>query len=257
MFRVLTCLTVEHDLRLVVLAGVVCFLASLTAVNLLQRARATEGRTRAMWIITAGTATGCGIWATHFVAMLAYDPGVVIGYDIGLTALSLIAAIAITSIGLATARYVTARCSNALGGAIVGAGVASMHYTGMWAVQLPGHITWAPALVAVSILLGMAFGAAALTLSSNRRGAAATSMAATPLTLAVVSHHVTAMGAVEIVPDPARVVAEHLLSPTSLAWAIANAAIAILGMSLAGAFADRRLREQDRRIAAAMKDMSQ
>ena len=257
MFRVLTCLTVEHDLRLVVLAGVVCFLASLTAVNLLQRARATEGRARAAWILTAGTATGCGIWATHFVAMLAYDPGVVIGYDIGLTALSLIAAIAITSIGLATALYMKARWSTALGGAIVGAGVASMHYTGMWAVQLPGHITWSPSLVAASIILGMTFGAAALTLSSNRRGTMAIMMAATLLTLAIVSHHFTAMGAVEVVPDPTRAVAEHLLSPTALAWAIANAAIAILSMSLAGAFTDSRLQEKDRRIAAAMNDMSQ
>src|SRR5215470_4698025 len=233
MFRVLTCLTVEHDLRLVVLAGVVCFLASLTAVSLLQRARAAEGRIRAAWIVTAGTATGCGIWATHFVAMLAYDPGVVIGYAIGLTALSLIAAVIITSIGLATALYLPSRWNTILGGAIVGAGVASMHYTGMWAVQLPGQVTWSLDLVAVSIVLGMVFGAAALTLSARRRGARAAIMSAILLTLAIVSHHFTAMGAVEIVPDPTRAVAEHLLSPTSLAWAIANAAIAILGLSLA------------------------
>src|SRR5262245_43268175 len=136
MFRVLTCLAVEHDLRLVVLAGVVCFLASLTAISLLQRARATEGRARAAWILTAGMTTGCGIWATHFIAMLAYDPGVVIGYDLGLTALSFIAAVAITSTGLATTLCVRPGWGTTAGGAIVGAGVASMHYIGMSAVQL-------------------------------------------------------------------------------------------------------------------------
>ena len=256
MFRVLTCLAVEHDLRLVVLAGAVCLLASLTAVSLLRRAQAAEGRTRAAWIVTAGTATGCGIWATHFVAMLAYDPGVVVGYAIDLTALSLVAAITITSIGLATALYLPSRWNTILGGAIVGAGVASMHYTGMWAVQVPGQMTWSPDLVAVSILLGMAFGAAALTLN-QRRSVPAAFAAAILLTLAIVSHHFTAMGAVEIVPDPTRAVAEYLLSPASLAWAIANAAIAILGLSLAGAFADRSLREKDRRVAAAMNDLSQ
>src|ERR1051325_2274108 len=91
MFRVLTCLADEHDPRLVVLAGVICFLASCTAVSVMHRAIATQGRARTMWTVTAGAATGCGIWATHFIAMLAYDPGIVVGYGMVLTALSLVA----------------------------------------------------------------------------------------------------------------------------------------------------------------------
>ena len=47
MFRVLTCLTTEHDWRLVIVAGAVCFLASLTAISMFNRARATGGRARA------------------------------------------------------------------------------------------------------------------------------------------------------------------------------------------------------------------
>src|SRR6202030_2350583 len=97
MFRVLTCLTGEHDLRLVVLAGVVCFLTSVAAISLFHRARAAHGRVRALWIAIAGAATGCGIWSTHFIAMLAYDPGVIVGYGVVLTILSLVAAIAVTS----------------------------------------------------------------------------------------------------------------------------------------------------------------
>jgi len=100
MFRVFNCLTVEHDWRLVIVAGIVCFLASLVAVNLFHRARVTQGGVRAAWLLTAGAATGCGIWATHFIAMLAYEPGVAVAYDIGLTALSLVAAMAVTSGGL-------------------------------------------------------------------------------------------------------------------------------------------------------------
>ena len=76
MFRVFSCLTGEHDWRLVVLAGLVCLLASLVAVSLFHRARAARGRARSRqaWLLLAGTATGCGIWATHFIAMLAYEP---------------------------------------------------------------------------------------------------------------------------------------------------------------------------------------
>ena len=59
MFRVLTCLTTQHDWRLVFVAGVVCFLASLTAITLFNRARSMVGGTRAIWVAAAGTATGC------------------------------------------------------------------------------------------------------------------------------------------------------------------------------------------------------
>ena len=257
MFRVLTCLTTEHDWRLVIVAGVVCFLASLTAISLFNRARATDGRARIGWILAAGAATGCGIWATHFIAMMAYDPGFWLSYDIGLTALSLLAAVVVTGLGLSVAVYVPGYAGGAVAGAIVGGGIAAMHYTGMSAVELPGHITWSMGLVTVSILLGMLLGAAALAVAVQRRGRRATFVAALLLTLAIVSHHFTAMGAVEIVPDPTRVIGAMALSPTSLALAVASAAIAVLGMSLISAFADRRLGEQGQLLSIALNNMSQ
>src|SRR5262245_51433130 len=118
MFRVLTCLTGEHDLRLVVLAGLVCFLASCAAINLFNRARATAQRARATWVVGAGLATGFGIWATHFIAMLAYDPGLPIAYDVALTTFSLVAAASVTMTGLAVAVYGGSRPAVLAGGAI-------------------------------------------------------------------------------------------------------------------------------------------
>jgi diguanylate cyclase (GGDEF)-like protein len=241
MFRILSCLALEHDWRLVILAGVVCFLASFAAISLLHRAQATQARARAAWLVTAGAATGCGIWATHFIAMLAYEPGMAISYDIGLTGLSLVAAIALTAAGLAVALCGRNRWSAALGGAIVGGGVACMHYTGMWAVEMPGQVVWSLDLVLTSILVGMLFGMGALAIAVRRDTLKATLGAALLLTLAIVSHHFTAMGAVGIIPDPLRAVAALSLSPSSLAFAIAGAAVAVLGMSLMGALADRRL----------------
>ena len=79
MFRVFNCLTGEHDWRLVVLAGLVCLLASLVAVSLFHRAApCARARSRHAWLLLAGVATGCGIWATHFIAMLAYEPNVAV-----------------------------------------------------------------------------------------------------------------------------------------------------------------------------------
>src|SRR3569833_659134 len=103
MFRVFSCLTVEHDWRLVLLAGLVCFVASIVAVSIFHRAIATRARTRLIWIAIAGAAIGYGIWATHFVAMLAYEPGVATGYGIVLTSLSLATAMVLTSVGFGVA----------------------------------------------------------------------------------------------------------------------------------------------------------
>jgi NO-binding membrane sensor protein with MHYT domain len=108
MLRVVTCLLFEHDLRFVVVAGVVCFLSSLAAVNLFHCARLTGGRARLAWIVTAGLTTGGGIWATHFIAMVGYAPGVPIAYDVLPTVLSLLIAAAVTSVGVAVAGEVDA-----------------------------------------------------------------------------------------------------------------------------------------------------
>ena len=103
MFRVFNCLTEQHDWRLVVAAALICLCSSLVTVQLVRRARATIGRVRAIWIGTAGCAAGFGIWSTHFVAMLAYEPGVPVAYAILPTAFSLLVAIAVTALGIGIA----------------------------------------------------------------------------------------------------------------------------------------------------------
>jgi NO-binding membrane sensor protein with MHYT domain len=257
MFRVLNCLTTQHDWRLVVLAGVVCFLASLTAITLFNRARSTAGSARAIWIAAAGAATGGGIWATHFLAMLAYQPGIPIAYDINLTALSLVVAVVVTTAGLAVAVFFPSRWGALIGGGAIGAGVACMHYLGMSAVELPGRVTWDLPLVAASILVGVVLAMAALVVAGRSQGRRELFGSALLLTLAIVSHHFTAMGAVEIVPDPTRIFPELALSPGSLAIVVASIAVAILGMSLISAFADRRLDDKGRLLALALNNMTQ
>ncbi|MBR0737253.1 EAL domain-containing protein [Bradyrhizobium liaoningense] len=241
MFRVFSCLTVEHDWRLVLLAGLVCFVASIVAVSIFHRAIAARARTRSIWIAIAGAAIGYGIWATHFVAMLAYEPGVTTGYGIALTALSLATAMLLTSGGFGVAVGDCGRWRAGAGGVIIGGGIASMHYLGMWALEVPGRVAWSLDLVIVSIMLGMCLGYAALAVAIRYQDSWGTLTAAVLLTLAIVSHHFTAMGAVQIVPDPTHPTDTMSLSPAYLALAIAGVALSILGMSLIGVMADRRL----------------
>ena len=257
MFRVFSCLTGEHDWRLVLLAGLVCLLGSLVAISLFHRARAAHDRARSrhLWLLLAGAATGCGIWATHFIAMLAYEPPVTVAYSVGLTVASLIVAVVVTFAGLAVAMSGRLRWAAPLGGAIVGGGIAGMHYLGMSALVVPGNVAWSADLVLVSIGLGVGLGAVALYVANRWTDISGTLAAAVLLTLAIVSHHFTAMGAIQIVPDPMLSFADNGLSPGALALAVAAAAVAVLGMSLIGAIADSFLARRAQQFAHARHEL--
>jgi len=261
MYRVLTCLTAEHDWRLVVLAGTICWLASAVAISLFHRARASRGRTRATWIGLDAAVGGCGIWATHFVAMLAYDPGAGAGYSIPVTLLSLVFAISIVAIGLCIALSSARQSVIALGGAVIGGGVAAMHYTGMAALELPAFIVWSPSLVLASIVFGSLFAAIALLVAVRRDNPLHTVAATGLLTVAIVSHHFTAMGAVTLIPDPTLGTDGLSISPTALSFLTAVAAFAILGLSLLASMIDRRakgeLHKQKVLLDTALDNMSQ
>jgi NO-binding membrane sensor protein with MHYT domain len=86
--------------------------------------------------------------------MLAYTPGMPVGYDVVLTLLSLVAATVVTGIGFAAVVYGSWRWRAAAGGFIVGGGIACMHFTGMSALEIPGHVEWHPGLVLASVAFG-------------------------------------------------------------------------------------------------------
>jgi diguanylate cyclase (GGDEF)-like protein/PAS domain S-box-containing protein len=261
MFQVFTCLTTQHDWRLVVLAGFVCLLSSACGISLFYRAKATFGRTRLTWMGLDAAAAGCGIWATHFIAMLAYDPGISTGYDPGLTIVSLVLAIAITGVGLSVALSNSSRWSGPIGGAVIGGGIAAMHFTGMMALEVPGRISWSVELVLASLFLGALFGALAFLVATRRDGRRDYWFATFALTLAIVSHHFTAMGAVTFIPDPRIVTNALSLSPTSLSLVVAGVATIILGMSLVASMSARqsqdKLGQQRILLDTALENMSQ
>src|SRR5262245_48940948 len=101
MLRLYVCLTENHDLRLVVLAGAICLFATYTALSLFRRVLASaERRSWHAWLAAASVVAGCGVWATHFVAMLAYNPYLPVSYDASLTILSVAIAVGVSYVGL-------------------------------------------------------------------------------------------------------------------------------------------------------------
>jgi diguanylate cyclase len=245
MLTIYNCITNAHDLRLVGLAAVICMLASFSAISQLHHMRRSTGHLRHVWLVVSAISTGFGIWATHFIAMLAFTPGVPSAYNIAPTFLSLVAAIFLTGAGLAAAVMSSAAAGTYLGGAMVGGGIAARHYTGMAAFEIQGRIIWDPALVVLSILLGALLGAAALPVGLRTDSMKAKVLGAVLLTLAICSHHFTAMGAATIVPDPAIELSAMALPSGKLAIAVASVSFVIIGLALAGIALEMRNRRRN------------
>src|ERR1051325_5061198 len=119
MYRVFDCIATEHDFRLVLLAAVICALGSYTAISLLHHVRRSSARMWWVWVAVSATSTGFAIWATHFIAMLAFSPRLATGYNLVLTALSLVIAIVTTGLGLTVAVLRKSSTTALAGGALV------------------------------------------------------------------------------------------------------------------------------------------
>jgi diguanylate cyclase (GGDEF)-like protein/PAS domain S-box-containing protein len=256
MLKIYNCIANAHDLRLVVLAVVVCALASLAAINLLCHARGSTGRMRSIWLAVSAVSTGFGIWATHFIAMLAFTPGIPSAYNIALTALSLVIAILLTGAGLVISIVPNWPHRPWIGGAVISGGIAAMHYTGMAAFEIEGVIIWDPVLVAASIVIGAVIGATALPVGLHGAQAKWKLGGATLLTLAICSHHFTGMAAVGIIPDLTITVPRSALPAGWLAIGVAIAGFAIIGLALAGAVLDIHDRRRSELEVDRMRDLA-
>lgn len=256
MLTVYDCIVLEHDLRLVVLAAIICMVASFAAVNLLHHVRRSRGGMRKVWLCVAGTATGFGIWATHFIAMLAYSPGIQSGYNIALTLVSLVAAIVLTILSFMVASTPSVKFGRWIGGALVGGGIAVMHYTGMAAFEVPGRIVWHPPLVAASIALGAAFGMVALPVGLRSRAYKSVVAGAMLLTLAICSHHFTAMAAAALVLDPTITVSPNAIPTYWLAILVTLACLTIFMLTAAGFALDMRERNHAKRETERLNNLA-
>src|SRR3989442_749374 len=99
MYRVISCLVVQHDYRLVLLAAAICAATTFTSFSIYSRVAHAQKMMRLGWLFLTGVCTASGIWATHFVAMLAYKAGGQTADDPALTAGSLLVAIVATTLG--------------------------------------------------------------------------------------------------------------------------------------------------------------
>ena len=155
----------SYNLGLVCLSFVIAVVASYTALDLALRIGESYGITKKIWIGGCAFSMGGGIWSMHFTAMLAYQLLFEVSYDIWITLLSIIISIIASGIGLFLASAKPISISKiAMGGMIMGIGVASMHYTGMAATIFVPHGDVLSDLQVTSDMRLLAFGISGITL---------------------------------------------------------------------------------------------
>jgi NO-binding membrane sensor protein with MHYT domain len=210
-------------------------LGAFLGLRCLTRARAYTGRARAPWLALAAVSVGAtGIWVMHFIAMLGFTiPGQEIRYNIPVTIGSMLIAVAVVGVGLFTVGYSRAGVMPLLaGGAIIGIGVATMHYMGMAAMSMSDTMQYDGFLVAVSVLIACVAGTAALWAGLQVRGIGATVAASLIMGVAVTGMHYTGMAAMRVYPGKmssmSGATAESFLLPLLLGVSIVTVILTVL-----------------------------
>ena len=245
--RFLTCLTEEHNLALVGLAAWFCLVGSMITIRLLDRIRHAERTSRIAWVFLGGAATGATIWCTHFIAMIAYQPGVEVAYEPRLTGMSLLLAIlgSAGALHIATRRW---RPSAALGGALFGLTVSAMHYVGMQAFVAQGMVRWSHGYIAVSVLLAVTLGALAFDRAQPRARFAGPWWATALMMGSIVLLHFTGMAAMAITPfAPSTGQFGSSTATIVMAVAVFGVGTVVVGTGLATYVLDAQARAETRR----------
>jgi NO-binding membrane sensor protein with MHYT domain/two-component sensor histidine kinase len=156
-----------YDPWLVLLSIIVAVNASFVALDLASRVVvARRGLAERLWLTGGAISLGMGIWAMHFIGMLALRLPTPMSYDLWITLQSLLLAILASGIALFVATRGALSRPRLLGaGLLMGAGIAGMHYLGMHAMRMQPPIRYDPLLVALS--LAIAVGASVATIWSS------------------------------------------------------------------------------------------
>jgi len=239
----------QYDWALVALSISLAIGASYTALDLAGRTAHTSGRVRVAWLSGGAFSMGLGIWAMHYIGMLAFKLPIPVSYDILIVLFSLLAAVGASAVALAVVGRKVLTGGYLAGGSLaMGAGIVVMHYSGMSAMRLAADMTYSPWLVTISVVLAVAVSYAGLRLSFRLRDQSSDPAwlrcgAACLMGLAISSMHYTGMAAVSFHRMTGRHggMAGGGVSISSVGvTGIAVLSFAVLALTLVGSMSDRR-----------------
>src|SRR6266478_4704237 len=240
-----------YDPTLVTLSIVVAALAAYAALGLAERIGAADtALARRSWLAAGAVTMGIGVWAMHFLGMLAYRVPVRVSYDVWVTLASVAPAVLASGIMLhviSQPRISPGRL--VLGGGLMGAGIGVMHYTGMAAMRMNAVMRYDPVLFAVSVIVAVVLATTALYtkfLASSRNGSVHHHWwiklgAAVVMGCAVAGMHYTGMAASYVFPGDSSEPVAAGLDPTFLAAWVSVATVLITGLAIFVTVVDSRL----------------
>ncbi|KVS56858.1 diguanylate cyclase [Burkholderia cepacia] len=243
MATVLGCIVYRHNHWLVLLAALLCGAGSWVTARLFQRTVNTSGMQRLGWQVLTAISAGVAIWCTHFIAMLGFDAGAPVQFDLPLTLVSLLIAVGGSTIGFALTTCRIVRIAPALGGAIVGVAIVLMHYTGMLAWRVEGIVSWDIGYLVASVLLAMTLAALSLHLALRPSPHAVNQMAGV-LSLAILALHFTGMSALSITPLTLDGAWTDVNTLRPLALAVAGTSLVIVCTGLVSYVIDSNVRAE-------------
>ena len=175
----------------------ISIITSSASLSVAGRVAPATGWLRLAWLTTAGITMGGGIWSMHFIAMLAFNLPVLIGYDVPTTLASLGLAMLVTCTAFAITCTREIRLDSLItGGVIMGLGIASMHYLGMAAIVASVSMIYRPGLVLLSVLIAILASITALWLAVRANRFLWHLVASVVMGLAVASMHYVGMEAI-------------------------------------------------------------
>ena len=120
-------------------------------------------RYKTIAVLSGSLVMAGGIWSMHFVGMLAYDMGHSVAYDPLLTFLSVIPSVLASYLTLSMLiRPRLTPLQLILSGTLVGAGIGTMHYMGMEAMEMDVVLKYDPSLFILSIVVAVVLAIIAL-----------------------------------------------------------------------------------------------
>ncbi len=149
---------------LVILSVLVASFSSAMGLQMAgQAARSSKRMLRLAALVTGSLALGSGVWAMHFIGMLAFNLCTPVSYDPSITLASMLPSIAASTVALSLlSRHRIGLRSLLVGGVLVGAGIGAMHYTGMAAMRSALQLRYDPWVFCLSIVVAIALATLAL-----------------------------------------------------------------------------------------------
>ena len=233
----------HYNYVLVSLSILVAILASYASLLVSQLVTTiASAKARHLWVIGGGLCLGIGVWAMHFVGMLAFSLPCTSNYDPIITFLSMIPSILASILAIKIiSRTNLSPTQLATGGLLIGAGIGAMHYSGMAAMHLNGMIRYDIRLFSLSILVAIALATLALWIKFGlkswkaRWNIGVTIASAVVMGLAVSGTHYTAMAAAYFIRDDATNAASGI-SPSYLASIVLVATCLVIVTTLVATF---------------------